>query len=255
MICVGFYSTLLVIYLLSLLGAHIVLNSYIFVVWHINISGKYFAPFLYDRFRLQGRMSNIIIRTRLPCLWLSAFAWERPFGISMWLLTTICPNKFFLTGIGCYKMWQIQQYLPDLMENLFPTCLKDYCSYFNICFFDLTLHCIFCRQICKLVDLAHFFEKQLKIVWRHNVPYACCNCCLELCARYESERYSVCSVKAENLHALVGIPLQQICLRCNYCLGLLTPSEKVDLIARGRYAWLVRGYWRAICSRCSIREL
>nr|AYA93944.1 MAG: E6 protein [Human papillomavirus] len=152
-------------------------------------------------------------------------------------------------------MWQIQQYLPILMENLFPTCLKEYCEYFGICFFDLNLKCIFCRCTCELVDLALFFQKNLRLVWRTNVPFACCNRCLELCARYESERYSVCSVKAENLHALIHIPLQDVLLRCNYCLGLLTSSEKVDLTTRGRYCWLVRGHWRAICSKCSQKEL
>nr|AYA93792.1 MAG: E6 protein [Human papillomavirus] len=152
-------------------------------------------------------------------------------------------------------MWQIQQYLPDLMENLFPTSLREYCSYFRISFLDLKLHCIFCKGICDLVDLAHFVQKELKVVWRHNTPYACCNNCLKLCARYESEHHAVCSVKAENLHGLIGLSLQEICVRCNYCLGVLTSSEKVDLITSGRYTWLVRGYWRAICSRCSKREL
>jgi hypothetical protein len=141
------------------------------------------------------------------------------------------------------------------MENIFPSCLREYCSYFNVNFLDLKLQCIFCRNICDIVDLALFFKKQLRLVWRSQIAYACCNNCIVLSARYESEKYSVCSVKAENLHALIRVPLQDVSLRCNYCIGLLTPSEKVDLITANRYVWLVRGYWRGICSACAAKEI
>nr|AYA93937.1 MAG: E6 protein [Human papillomavirus] len=152
-------------------------------------------------------------------------------------------------------MWKIQQFLPHLMENLFPTGLREYCNYFEIEFFDLKLPCIFCRGICNLVDLAQFFEKRLCIVWRRNLAFACCEKCLLLCAKYESEHYCVCSIKAEHLHGLIRQPLQDVVLRCNYCFRLLTSSEKVDLVTADRYCWLVRGHWRAICSGCVTKEL
>nr|AYA93851.1 MAG: E6 protein [Human papillomavirus] len=147
-------------------------------------------------------------------------------------------------------MWAIQQFLPVLMENLFPTCLREYCDYFDINFFDLRLLCIFCKQLLDQVDLAKFHKKKLCLVWRGNRAFACCDKCLQLSARYESERHCVCVVKAENLHGLIGVPLQDVLLRCNLCLGVLTTSEKVDLIAGGKLVWLIRGYWRATCSSC-----
>lgn len=140
--------------------------------------------------------------------------------------------------------------MPHLMENLFPTCVKDYCSYFEINFLDLSLPCIFCRFRCNIVDLAQFYSKQLRLIWRNNIAFACCEKCLKLCAKYEFEQHCVCSVRAEHLHGLIRVPMDQVLLRCTYCFAVLTASEKVDLVAGSRYVWLIRGYWRAMCSKC-----
>lgn len=147
-------------------------------------------------------------------------------------------------------MWANQQFLSELMENLFPTCLRDYCDYFEINFFDLRLLCIFCKRLLDEVDLARFHKKQLYLVWRGFVAYACCDKCLKLSARYESEKHCVCVVEAENLHGLIGVPVQNVLLRCKQCLGVLTLSEKVDLLTGRKLVWLIRGYWRATCSSC-----
>lgn len=141
-----------------------------------------------------------------------------------------------------------------LMETLFPTSLEAYCEYFNISFFKLNLKCIFCKNYLSPVDLALFHVKQLSLVWKQHVSYACCNRCLLLSAKFESEKYFQCACPVENLHALLEKPLQEIILRCYYCYSLLDLAEKFDLISRSKQACLVRGHWRAPCRNCIKQE-
>nr|AEX31150.1 E6 protein [Human papillomavirus] len=141
------------------------------------------------------------------------------------------------------------------MASLYPLDLETYCNVFNISFFELQLKCVFCKCTLNIIDLARFVFKKLCLVWRDNVGYACCNKCLHLSARYESEKYTQCAVEAKNLHALIQTPLQEILLRCMYCLGCLDLQEKIDLISRGKHVLLIRGYWRGCCRECMDKEL
>lgn len=141
------------------------------------------------------------------------------------------------------------------MEQIFPTKLNDYCSYFEIDFFSLSLKCIFCKCFLDLVDLASFHQKDLCLVWRDNVCFACCDRCLKCSARYEANKHFQCTFNTSTLHAVVGRPLQNIEIRCYYCLCVLSLVEKFDLIAQGRPTCLIRGYFRAPCKDCGRREI
>ena len=140
------------------------------------------------------------------------------------------------------------------MENLFPTGLQEYCSYFKIDFFELRLRCIFCKTYVDLIDLAKFHIKNLRLVYRDNVPHACCSKCLFHSARYEAEQHFQCCVRVADLHLLLNTDLPNVYMRCYYCLKLLDLQEKIDLIARLKKACLIRGYWRAPCRNCIDRD-
>lgn len=138
--------------------------------------------------------------------------------------------------------------------STFPTNLAAYCSHFNIPFFDLKLKCIFCKNYVSLKELASFYEKELSLVWKNLICYACCERCLCLTAKYESENYFQCACKVQDLHALIERPLNEVLIRCYYCYDLLDLATKFDLIARDYKACLVRGHWRAPCRSCLRRE-
>ena len=141
------------------------------------------------------------------------------------------------------------------MEQIFPTKLNDYCTYFEISFFDLSLKCIFCKHYLTLVDLAKFHEKNFCLVWRKNICYACCDKCVFCSARYEANKHFQCTFNTSTLHAVVQKPLQDIDIRCYYCLRVLSLVEKFDLIAQGKPTCLIRGYFRAPCTECLKKEL
>lgn len=140
------------------------------------------------------------------------------------------------------------------MEPVFPTDLEVYCKTFDISFFTLKLQCIFCNNYATLTDLALFFEKKLSLIWKNKQCFTCCNRCLWLSAKYESERYFQCACKMQDLHDLLNKPLNEILVRCYYCYALLDLPSKHDLIARDKQACLVRGHWRAPCRSCLSKE-
>lgn len=167
-------------------------------------------------------------------------------------------NKKYIQNIrppSVYKFSTESNISNTLMDQQFPTSLDVYCETFGISFFCLKLKCIFCGKWVSLTELAEFFEKHLSLVWKNNVCHACCLKCLCLSARYETEHYFQCACEVENLSALLNKSLDEIIIRCYFCLALLDLPTKCDLIARKKPACLVRGHWRAPCRQCLNREL
>lgn len=136
------------------------------------------------------------------------------------------------------------------MEPQFPTDLDSYCNYFKISFFDLKLHCIFCKFSVSIVDLASFHNKKLSLIWRDKTPYCCCSKCLRLTALYEKQNYFVCTAKSHLLTGLLGKELSDIVIRCEYCFSILDYIEKLYHVYNDKDFILVRGNWRGVCRNC-----
>lgn len=136
------------------------------------------------------------------------------------------------------------------METTGPTRLDEFCKVFGIDFFDLQLSCIFCKFVCNLEDLAAFHKKNLSIVYRYTVPFACCLKCLKHTALYERQRFSLCSVKPSVIDVLTGKSFFDLPIRCLFCLSLLDPIERKEACLRNDDVILVRGHWRCICRVC-----
>lgn len=139
------------------------------------------------------------------------------------------------------------------MDARFPVNLFDYCSYFEIPFFNLKLKCIFCNFYLSLTDLADFYQKDLCLVWRNKCCFACCAKCLRLSAAYEYNTYFVCCVTGTTLEFLQKKSLNEIIIRCSSCLRKLDYAEKIQHSFNERFC-LVRGHWRGCCRFCSKKE-
>lgn len=136
------------------------------------------------------------------------------------------------------------------MASQYPLRLREYCDYYGISFFDLTIRCIFCKCTLTVVDLAKFHAKVLSLAYRDDEPFAACTRCLRVTAYFERERYLLCTSKCSILDAVVGCSLDKLTVRCLVCLALLTEAEKAECAARDSEAHLIRGYWRTVCNNC-----
>lgn len=137
------------------------------------------------------------------------------------------------------------------MENLlFPICLDEYCNYFGVDFTDLNLPCIFCRASISSAELSIFQLRQLSLVWRDGCCYAACLTCIESVAKYERDKYFQCTVNGMYIEYFSRKPLQELIVRCLYCMSLLTSEEKIDTIGCGCNFFLVRGHWKGVCRSC-----
>lgn len=137
------------------------------------------------------------------------------------------------------------------MANLLlPVCLEEYCNYFDVTPDMLTLPCIFCRRDLCDSDLDSFSRKRLSLVWKKGVCYAACVRCVARTAAYERAKYFQCTVEAVYIEYFTQTPLQELNVRCLFCMGLLTNEEKIDIIASGSKFQLVRGHWKGVCREC-----
>nr|AYA94034.1 MAG: E6 protein [Human papillomavirus] len=137
------------------------------------------------------------------------------------------------------------------MENLlFPICLEEYCSYFGVLLEDLELPCIFCRLLISPEQLSVFQARNLSLVWREGNCYAACLQCISDVARYERDKYFQCTVNGIYIEYFTQKPLQELVVRCLYCMALLTNEEKVDTIGCGCNFYLVRTHWKGVCRSC-----
>lgn len=138
------------------------------------------------------------------------------------------------------------------MEPL-PLRLQDFCTKNGLSFFDVRLQCVFCEHWVSTVDLAAFHCKSLSLIWKANVCYACCSACLRLSALYESQRYYQCSVQSAFIEDIVRKPLNDIIIRCLYCLTKLDLLEKIEHKYSGEPFHLVRSFWRGYCRNCKFK--
>lgn len=136
------------------------------------------------------------------------------------------------------------------MAARFPTRLEEFCEYFEIPFFKLNLHCLFCNSSCSLEDLAAFATRDLSLVWKGYHCFATCKSCIFSAAAVEFHNFLRCSVDAAHIEGITGVPLSCILCRCRCCLKVLSNSEKIACVGRSERLHLVRVTWRGTCSDC-----
>lgn len=140
------------------------------------------------------------------------------------------------------------------MAALHPSKLDEYCLQKGISFFDLQIPCIFCKFPVSLQGLADFHYKDLCLVWKGDICYACCPPCLKLSANFEKENYCQCCVKWYMLESLVNTPLSEIIVRCIDCFKKLDYSEKIYCCQQNFDFFLVRCHWKNYCRICRYKK-
>lgn len=136
------------------------------------------------------------------------------------------------------------------MDSDLPRRLDQLCDSTGVTFFNLKLPCAFCNFDLSLQELADFHTKNLCVLYRDGKPFGACRPCLKLSALHEYENYCRCSVQAEILPDILGLPITGISMRCKICYKLLDAGEKIDLCAGSETVYLVRNLWRGYCRDC-----
>lgn len=133
---------------------------------------------------------------------------------------------------------------------LHPLCIDEYCNYYQISKETLTLPCIFCKNLVDAFQLSVFQQRQLSLIWRGNTCFAACVRCISSVATLERNKFCQCTVKGEYIEHFTRTPLQNLIVRCLYCMRLLSSEEKIEIIACGGQFMLVRGSWKGTCRQC-----
>lgn len=166
------------------------------------------------------------------------------------LLATIISCTKKVTVSGTYKKDRISCFLSFSMAEPHPTNLEDYCKVHNCSLFTLTLPCVFCKFEINYLGLAEFHYKNLSLIYKEGICYACCGSCLKLTAKYEAEQFGRCSVDPRCIEFLCKKPLAEITVRCLCCFKALDLIEKYDCITADLPFVLIRHHWRNYCRHC-----
>lgn len=132
--------------------------------------------------------------------------------------------------------------------------LLDYCTVNNVTLDCLCIPCVFCNNNLSFQDKCSFVVKNLRIVFRANIAFACCGSCLKNVAYYELCKYYRCSADGSNLDVLSGKCLKELVVRCLSCMKELEYIEKLEHSAKGELFHLVRHFWRGVCRHCRVPE-
>ncbi|AXQ03961.1 E6 [Canine papillomavirus 23] len=135
-----------------------------------------------------------------------------------------------------------------------PASIGDLCVFLGRPAPQIQLFCIFCGNDLNNVDKLNFDKKALRLIWRGCGVYGACNKCCEFRAYDDCLKNTQCTFEGDGVEAVTGLRLQDVVVRCRFCLGLLTTAEKVAATHRQEPFHLVRKYWRGTCSSCLCKQ-
>ncbi|QYI89575.1 E6 early protein [Bos taurus papillomavirus 40] len=130
----------------------------------------------------------------------------------------------------------------------YPSSISDYALAFDILFDSVVVFCKFCSNPLNYFDLCNFDAKNFRLIWRDLKVYGVCCTCARTSAAFEANSFYSCSYLAKEL--LRDSVLSETIIRCLCCLGLLSYSEKLGLVANHSLVHRVRNGWRAVCKFC-----
>ncbi|AHM27266.1 E6 protein [Vulpes vulpes papillomavirus 1] len=128
--------------------------------------------------------------------------------------------------------------------------VRDLCEQRGHTYDTLPLNCVFCRQPLCPFDKVLFDLKHLILLLKEDGYLGCCTNCLFISADLEFRFHYQCSAFGFALEALTEKSLQDLLVRCQYCLTKLSNLEKENYRDTGEPFHLVKGGWRGRCSIC-----
>jgi hypothetical protein len=115
---------------------------------------------------------------------------------------------------------------------------------------DLLIPCNFCGNFLSFLELNEFDAKNLTLIWKEHLVFACCRCCCTASGFFEFQNFYEGSVIGRDIETVEHKSIFDITVRCHQCLRLLDLIDKLDICGRSQHFHKVRGAWRGRCKYC-----
>lgn len=120
---------------------------------------------------------------------------------------------------------------------------------------DLTEYpvaCYYCGKWLTAHEKILYHHSGLLLVWKDDVPYACCQPCIKTGAKVDFLVGFARTVHVGNLLEVSSLPWSEVLCRCLMCLRILNPAEKEDIQRHNRAIYVVKDKLRSPCALCRL---
>lgn len=117
---------------------------------------------------------------------------------------------------------------------------------------NLMITCYYCSKWLTHQEKIIFDHSQLLVVWKQDLPYACCPACIRTSSRLDFLLGFVRAVPHCRFAELCSYPWETAVVRCLVCLRKLNEAEKREIENGNLLIFLVKQSLRAHCCLCRI---
>lgn len=117
---------------------------------------------------------------------------------------------------------------------------------------DFFISCFHCNNWLTAQEKTLYDHAGLLVVWKEDLPYACCQSCIRNCCRIDFLAGFERSVQYSRLAALYGVDWNTLIVRCLSCLRQLNNAEKGEIQRNDEVLFVVKNSFRAKCCLCKI---
>lgn len=117
---------------------------------------------------------------------------------------------------------------------------------------DFPVSCYYCSKWLTGHDKILYHHSGLLLVWKDEVPFACCQPCIRTGAKVDFLVGFTRTVHVQNLLEVSSQPWSEVLCRCLMCLRILNQAEKADIQRANRAIYVIKDSLRAPCALCRL---
>ncbi|AUT11895.1 E6 [Leptonychotes weddellii papillomavirus 1] len=133
-----------------------------------------------------------------------------------------------------------------------PSSVKGLCALIHSPLIDLLLPCKFCHRYLTTLEKLRFDAAPFQLIWKEGNVYGCCQTCIRHCGLIERNYFLQGKIDAFLFEEKLGKKVEELTLRCSFCLHTLTYWEKKENKFDSAL-FLVRGKVRGTCDLCRLQ--
>ncbi|AHJ81402.1 putative E6 oncogenic protein [Rhinolophus ferrumequinum papillomavirus 1] len=115
---------------------------------------------------------------------------------------------------------------------------------------EFPIACFYCANWLTQHENILYEHASLLIVWKNDVPFACCQRCIKTCAKIDFLMFYGRAVPYQQFGEISSLEWDEAILRCVSCLRKLNEYEKDDIASRNGTVYLIKDSFRAPCCLC-----
>lgn len=117
---------------------------------------------------------------------------------------------------------------------------------------EFPVSCYYCARWLTGHDKILYHHSGLLLVWKDEIPFACCQPCIKTGAKVDFLIGFSRTVHVANLLEVSSQPWSEVLCRCLMCLRILNSAEKADIERHNRAIYVIKETLRAPCALCRL---